>query len=230
MPEVTSNVEFAHKIHEHGQHPSSPPGDRRAQWVEIMEAVVLATVAVVTAWSGYQAAKWDALSEQHYNLSSRTAIASQERATLAGQDRLYDITTFNGWVAARMAGNGKLSAYYERRFRPEYAHAFTAWQKLDPFNNTVAPPGPIFMAEYTSINQQESSRLAKEAESSFEQGVSMRETGDEYVKVTVLLATVLLLTALSQRFEIFGPRVAVGATAFVLLVTATLWILTFPRA
>lgn len=230
MPEVTSNVEFAHKIHEDGHHPSSPTGHQRAQWVEIMEAVVLAIVAVVTAWSGYQAAKWDALSEQHYNLSSRTAVASQERATLAGQDRLYDITTFNGWVAATTAGNGRLSTYYERRFRPEYAKAFIAWQKLDPFNNPLAPPGPIFMAEYTSVNQQESSRLAKEAESSFEQGVSMRETGDRYVKVTVLLATVLLLTALSQRFEIFGPRVAVAATAFVLLVAATLWILTFPRA
>jgi hypothetical protein len=230
MPEVTSNVEFAHKIHEHDHYRSSFTGHRRAQWVEIMEAVVLAIVAVVTAWGGYQAARWDALSSQHYNLSSRTAITSQARATLAGQDRLYDITTFNGWVAARMAGNSKLSAYYQRRFRPEYARAFIAWQKLDPFNNPLAPPGPIFMAEYTNANLQDSSRLATEAETIFEKGVSMRETGDRYVKVTVLLATVLLLTALSQRFEILGPRVAVGATALVLLVTATLWMLTLPRA
>jgi len=230
MTEVTSNVQFAHKIHEHGHHQSSPYSHRQAQWVEIMEAVVLAIVAVVTAWSGYQAAKWDALSTQHYNLSSRTAIASQERATLAGQDRLYDITTFNGWVMATMSGNSKLSVYYERRFRPEYATAFLAWQKLDPLNNPLAPPGPIFMAEYTNVNRQESSRLSQEAQSSFEKAVSMREVGDRYVKVTVLLATVLLLTALSQRFEIFGPRVAVSATAFVLLITATLWISTFPRA
>ena len=58
----------------------------------------------------------------------------------------------------------------------------------------------------------------------------MREIGDRYVKVTVLLATVLLLTALSQRSEIFGPRVAVAVTALVLLITVKLWILTFPRA
>jgi len=230
MPEVTSNVEFAHRIHEHGHTASAASAHGRAQWVEIVEAVVLAIVAVVTAWSGYQAAKWDALSAQHYNLSSRAAIASQERATLAGQDRLYDITTFNGWVAATMAGNKKLSAFYERRFRPEYGTAFIAWQKLDPVNNPLAPPGPIFMAEYKNANAQESSKRGEEAESSFEKAVSMRETGDQYVKVTVLLATVLFLTALSQRFEIFGPRVVVGATAFVLLVTATLWMLTFPRA
>ena len=229
MPEATSNVEFAHKIHELGEH-HSPPTDHRARWVEIVEAVVLATVAVATAWSGYQASKWDALSARHYNLATRTAVASQERATLAGQDVLYDITTFNGWVAARVSGNDKVAEFYQRRFRPEYAAAFAAWQKLDPIHNPSAPPGPIFMPEYTNANKQESANLAEDAKGYFEKGVSMRETGDNYVKVTVLLATVLLLTALSQRFEIFGPRVAVVAVALVLLVISTYWIFAFPRA
>jgi hypothetical protein len=58
----------------------------------------------------------------------------------------------------------------------------------------------------------------------------MRETGDNYVKVTVLLATVLLLTALGQRFEIFGSRAAVVAVALILLVASTYLILTFRRA
>ncbi|MGC1650354.1 MAG: hypothetical protein WA741_31410 [Candidatus Sulfotelmatobacter sp.] len=58
----------------------------------------------------------------------------------------------------------------------------------------------------------------------------MRESGDQYVRITVSLATVLLLTALSQRFDILGPRIAVVAVAFVLLVLSTYWILTFPRA
>jgi hypothetical protein len=229
MPETTSNVEFANKIQEHGRHHPSPT-DHRSQWIEIAEAVVLAVVAVATAWSGYQAAKWDALSAQNYNLASRTTVVSQEKATLAGQDRLYDITTFNGWVAAKISGKDKLATFYQRRFRPEYATAFSAWWKLDPINNPSAPAGPIFMAEYTNANSQESARLAEEAKGHFEKGVDTRDVGDKYVKVTVFLATVLLLTALSQRFEIFGPRVAVVTVAFVLLVMSTYWILTFPRA
>jgi hypothetical protein len=229
MPEATSNVEFAQKIQEHAHH-SSSPASRRAQWVEMVEALVLAIVAVATAWSGYQAAKWDALSSQHYNLASRTTVLSQAKATLAGQDRLYDITTFNAWVAARVAGNDKLAAFYQRRFRPEYAVAFAAWSKLDPLNNLTAPPGPIFMPEYVDANGQESARLAGDANGYFEKAVSMRENGDQYVKITVFLATVLLLTALSQRFDIFGPRVAVVAVASVLLVLSAYWILTFPRA
>src|SRR5882724_10878686 len=101
MSEIVSNVEFAHKIHENGhQHTSSTDG--RARWVEILEAVVLAIVAVATAWSGYQASKWDALSAQYYNLASRTTVLSQEKATLAGQDRLYDIATFDAWASAKV--------------------------------------------------------------------------------------------------------------------------------
>jgi len=229
MPEATSNVEFAQKIHEHSHQHSTPTG-HHAQRVEMVEALVLAIVAVATAWSGYQAAKWDALSSESYNLASRTTVLSEEKATEAGQDRLYDITTFNAWATAKVAGRDKLTEFYERRFRPEYRGAFAAWWKLDPVHNLSAPPGPIFMAEYTNANSQESAKLAEKARGYYEGGVRNREIGDKYVKVTVLLATVLLLTALSQRFESFGPRVAVIAVAFVLLVTNTCWLLTLPRA
>jgi hypothetical protein len=228
MSEAASNVEFAHKIHELGHH-HPVLTDSRARWVEIVEAVVLATVAVATAWSGYQASKWDALSAQYYNLASRTTVLAQEKATLAGQDRLYDITTFDAWVTAKVDHREKLATFYERRFRPEYAIAFSAWWKLDPVNNPLAPPGPTFMAEYKNAKSQESATLGEEAKGHFERGVSTRETGDKYVKVTVLLATVLLLTALSQRFELFGPRVAVVAVAFVLLGISAYWMLTLPR-
>jgi hypothetical protein len=229
MVESTSNVEFAHKVIEHAHHRQSP-AESRTKWVEIAEAIVLAIVATSTAWSGYQAAKWDALSAQNYNLASRTTVLSQEKATLAGQDRLYDITTFNGWVFAKTSGNERLAAYFQRRFRPEYATAFAAWQAFDPFNNQSAPVGPIFMPEYTDANSQESADLAQEAKTYYQNAVSTRETGDKYVRVTVFLATVLLLTALSQRFEILGARVAVVSVACVLLIISTYWVLTYPRA
>lgn len=229
MPEATSNVEFAHRITEEG-HLEKPISDDRAVWAQVVEAALLAIVAVATAWSGYQAAKWGAQSDRNYSLAARTTVMSQQKATLAGQDRLYDIETFNGWVAAKTAQNERLVVLYEHRFRPEYAIAFAAWQKLDPFHDLSAPPGPIFMSEYKNVNEQESATLVEQADAYFEKAVSTREAGDEYVKVTVFLATVLLLTAISQRFENFGPRVAVIVVALVLLAFSTFWILTLPRA
>src|SRR6266404_3374596 len=104
MSEQTSNVELAHKISEQAhRHKSS--SDRRSAWIEIAEATVLAVVAVATAWSGYQATKWDALSNKNYSLAASTNVMAQQRATLAGQDRLYDISSFSGWIAAESAGN-----------------------------------------------------------------------------------------------------------------------------
>jgi hypothetical protein len=229
MVESTSNVEFANKVIEGTRHRPAA-AESRTKWVEIAEAIVLAIVATSTAWSGYQAAKWDALSAQNYSLASRTTVMAQEKATLAGQDRLYDITTFNGWVLAKTSGNAKLAAYFQRRFRPEYATAFAAWQAFDPFNNQTAPVGPIFMPEYKNANGEESAILDQEAKAYYLGAVSTRDTGDNYVRVTVFLATVLLLTALSQRFEILGPRVAVVAVACGLLIISIYWVLTYPRA
>jgi len=229
MSDATSNVELAHKIHEHGHHNMGPMSGR-GRWVEILEAVVLATVAVLTAWSGYQAAKWEALSATNYALATRTSVRAQESLTLAGQDRLYDIVTFNDWLAARSANNMKLAELFQYRFRPEYLVAFTAWQKLDPFNNPAAPAGPIFMPEYVNSNSIQSAKLSLQATGYFNRGVETRENADNHIKVTVILATVLFLTALSQRFEMFGPRMTVVGIAFALLAISLYWVLTFPRA
>lgn len=229
MAEQSSNVEIAHKINEQA-HRHGAGSHRQSPWIEIAEASVLAIVAVATAWSGYQATKWDAVSNQNYSLAASTNMRAQEKATLAGQDRLYDIVTFNGWIAAESADNKKLIVEYERRFRPEYTVAFLAWQKLDPKHNASAPSGPIFMPEYTSSNADESRKLAADAKDYFEKGVNSRESGDHYVKISVFLATVLLLTALGQRFEILGPRIVLLIVAFLLLLISAFWIITFPRA
>jgi hypothetical protein len=229
LAEVGSNIEVAQHIQERGSRRRPPHGDRE-RWIEIAEAIVLAIVAVATAWSGYQAAKWDAQSVRYYHQASRLGVDSQGLTTMAGQDRLYDVTTFNGWLSAKTGGHDELARYYERRFRPEYAKAFAAWQKLDPLNNSSAPPDPILLPEYTNANAAQSETLAHQEEDAFDQGVNAREEGDEYVKITVLLATVLLLTALSQRFHVFGPRAAVVAVAFVLLAASLYSIAMLPRA
>ena len=50
-----ANIEIAHQLNE-PEKQSRFETPRRTEIVEILEAVVLALVAVCTAWSGYQAA------------------------------------------------------------------------------------------------------------------------------------------------------------------------------
>ncbi|HYL27290.1 MAG TPA: hypothetical protein VEW74_05605, partial [Candidatus Nitrosotalea sp.] len=226
MAETKSNVEFAHELSGHSQH-HAPPTPLRV--IGLIEAAVLAVVAVATAWSGYQASKWEGFSAKSYALYERYTVLSQEKINLAAQDRLYDSITFNGWVAAEVAGREKLAAFYERRFRPEYHVAFEAWMRLDPNHNLKAPPGPIFMPQYASANAQAAKQLSAESEKYFESGVDSRDRGDDYVRITVFLATILFLTALSQRFEFAGARVAITVVAAAFLIVSIFWLVTLPR-
>jgi hypothetical protein len=215
MPEsAVSHV--VEKLNERPDH-QARPRSRTEEVIEIIEAVVLALVAVATAWSGYQAARWDGRRAQLYAESDKLKVDVEELNTLAGQERLYDITTFNSWIAAKVGGNQRLAAMFENRFRDEYRKAFTAWLNTDPFNNPKALPGPVFMPEYRSAKREEAKRLNAEATVVFERGTHAGDVGDRYVRITVLLATVLLITAIGQRFRITRVRTGLLITAFLLL-------------
>src|SRR5438128_5813310 len=119
----------------------------RFEAIEIIEAAILAFIAVATAWSGYQAAQWAGKRAEQYAEATRLRINAEGLATLAGQERIYDSDTFNSWLSAKLDGKEKAAEFFERRFRDEYRPAFTAWLKTDPFNNAQAPPGPILITE-----------------------------------------------------------------------------------
>ena len=205
-------------------------GDRHARLVEILEAIVLAVVAVATAWSGYQAAKWDGRQAHLYGLSSRYRFEGSEASTRGGQLEIYDSTTFSFWLQATTAGSTATAEAFEKRFRPEFRRAFDAWLETDPFHNPKAPPGPIVMPQYHNAELEAASASNTKASAAFEEGTTAREQGDRYVRNTVLLATVLFLVALAQRFTVRGVRVSLIGVSAVLLVLALYFVATYPTA
>ena len=70
-------------------------------------------------------------------------------------------------------------------------------------------------------------RQASEAQSA---GTHAREEGDRYLRNTVLLATVLFLTALAQKFRVHSVRLGLLVLCAVLLAIALFFIATYPRA
>jgi hypothetical protein len=110
-----------------------------------------------------------------------------------------------------------VAEFFERRFRDEYRLAFTAWLKTDPFNNSQAPIGPIFMPDYHNAKHEQFLSLSKQAADVAEQGTKSGETGDHYVRITVFLAAVLLITAIGQRFHFRAVRVGLMILAWLLL-------------
>ena len=86
------------------------------------------------------------------------------------------------------------------------------------------------MREYTNANAQASAQLNAEANRYFDNGMTMRANSEEYVRVTVFLAVVLLLTAIGQRLQKSWPRAVLVTVAFILLSSSAYHLLTLPRA
>jgi hypothetical protein len=226
MPDTT-NVETADR--------QSEPEDagrqrgRRHELVEVAEVLILAIVAVMTAWTGLQAAKWDGQQSLLYGQANRDRFAADAASTLAGQQLSADASLFTAWLQARAAGDKDLQATYVRRFTPEYRDAFQAWLKTDPFMNPAAPPGPGYMPTYRNPNQDAAKRLNAQAADAFDRGTKARENAEKYVRNTVLFASVLFLIALGQRFKAARGRIAIGIVAFGLLTFTVVSALELPR-
>ena len=219
-----TNIEVAHHLNEAKAH-----GHYEGSHLEIFEAIVLALVAIATAWSGYQAARWDGQQSILYGRASKLRIEAQGIAARGNQVQMYDGLTVAEWIKAEASGNSKLAALFENRLFPEFRPAFEAWKATDPIHNPAAPVGPTLMPQYKNAAADQAKKLDQEASEAFDTGTEAREHADQYVRVTVTLATVLLLAALSQRFKTTQIRAVLIALAFLLLLAPLFRILSLPR-
>jgi hypothetical protein len=217
MPEGLSTQEVGKEI---GERSRSSQGDRtQTRRISIIEAILLSLVALMAAWSGFAAAKWS--TESRVRLADASTERSKaNRANLQAMSlRNFDSTTFEAWFAAFTIGNKQAEAIAERRFRPQFGVAFDAWRATHPETNPHAPKGPTYMPQYREPGLQEAKALDSQATEDFADGSDAGETSDEYVRVTVFLASVLFLVGISTQFAIRGVRyalVGVGAAMLVL--------------
>ena len=198
------------------------------RWLEVVAAIMLGVVAVATAWSGYQGARWGGVQTIKYSQATAKRVESTRAGTLAGQDRLFDVSLFNEWLDATYNDETRLANAYEKRFRPEFRPAFEAWLATDPFNNPNAPPGPLYMPEYLDSLNVQSIQLEAEAAAVFEEGKAAYQQSTAYLLNTVFLATVLLFITISQRFEWMPIKIVVLSIALLMLLLGLYRLITFP--
>ena len=211
MPEGGgSNIEVAHHLSE----PKEQSEYRMPQAVEIAEAIVLAIVAITTAWSGYQAALWTGHQSKLYGVAGRLRVqAARSRSTPPTTSVCTTPPRWRSGCRPKPTGRRSSPTCMSVASSLSFVPAFEAWKKTDPLNNPNAPPGPFHMPEYRNSKAEESARLTQQSSDTFEQGDLARHHADDYVRETVMLATVLLLTAISQRFKIRGVRIGLIVVA-----------------
>jgi hypothetical protein len=85
------------------------------------------------------------------------------------------------------------------------------------------------MPDYHNAKHEQFLSLNKQAAETADRGTKSGETGDQYVRITVFLATVLLITAIGQRFRFKAVRVVFMILASLLLCLPLWQLLVLPR-
>jgi hypothetical protein len=231
VPEGLSATEVGKELGEHAQHAAHDLGTRahrHARTLSIFEAVLLSVVTLTAAWSGYSAAKWSTDS----SLKLAKASATRTKANRAYQQsltlRTQDAADFNAWFAAYLGRDKNGERVAERRFRPQYDVAFRAWLATKPFTNPNAPKGPQYMPQYRPTGAALSKALDARADAYYAEGEHAAVTGDKYIRVTVVLASVLFLVGISSHFPAVSIRTGLVVVGLGLLTFAAVEILQLP--
>ena len=216
MPERLSASEVGKEIGEHAN--QTDLHERRDRLISITEAVLLSLVALLAAWSGYAAAKWSTQSRVELATASSLRIDGNRADENAFELRNFDASTFNAWFTAYTVGNKTAMRLAEHRFRPEFKVAFDAWRATKPETNPKAPRGPTYMPQYKQPGVVEGRALDDRAKAAFVDGEKDGSTADKYIRLTVVLASILFLVGISTHFPLRGIRYGLVGLGIALLV------------
>jgi hypothetical protein len=229
VPEGLSPVEAGRGLQEHVELDEEEREKRRNRTISIIEASLLAIVAVLAAYSGWAAAKWS--TESSLSLARASADrAEANAATLEALNTLnFDVTAFNAWFTAYVAGDRTSMAIAAKRFTPNFNRAFEAWLATNPATNPNAPPGPTYMPQYQQPAKAQAAALNAEATAEYTKGEKAGSTADNYIRTTVYLATVLFLAGLGGHFGYHVIRYGLATVGIGILGVAIAVLATSPK-
>jgi hypothetical protein len=239
VPEGLSPSEVGKEIAEHHKKAAETEQEQeggsaaelkgRDRVITIIEAILLAVVAVLAAWSGFAAAKWGTEASLQLAKASAARTEANRAAYQAADLKNFDSLTFNAWFTAYVAKNKTAMRVAEFRFRPDFLVAFNAWMKTHPFTNPNAPKGPTYMPEYRQPELAQANRLDAVADAHYALGETAGGNSDGYVRTTVYLATVLFLVGISGHFRVRAARLGLIGIGGVILVFSSVLLLLAPK-
>ena len=189
--------------------------------------MLLALAAVATAWSGYQATRWNG---EQAKASSRTnAMRSTPRAPRARRAQTQvDVATFIQWVDAYALKRTELSDFYFKRFRKEFRPAVVAWLATKPLENPNAPLTPFAMPQYKLAATAEARRLDAEAEISSATVRQDIQRSSNYVLGVVLFSVALFFAGTATRLGHVRLRTVSLTLGCIVFLGTLIWIATSP--
>lgn len=196
--------------------------------VELAAAVLLSVAAVATAWSSYQATRWNGESTKAGARTNALRIQAAREQGRAEAQTQVDVATFTQWVDAYARHEKRLAAFYYARFRPEFAPAVTAWVATRPLRTPDAPLTPFAMPEYRLAAADAARRMDAEAQTGAAEVQRNIQRASNYILAVVLFAVVLFFAGMGVKLRAARLRTAMVAFASVLFLGTLAWVATFP--
>jgi hypothetical protein len=206
---------------------SAVPGNRLAR-LELLATVLLALATVATAWSSYQASRWNAEQAKAAAGANALRIASSTSDALANSQTQVDVATFSSWADAYAHGDTMLADFYLRRFRPEFKPAVTAWIATRPLRNPKAPLTPFAMPEYRLAAREEARQEDARAAAFTATALRNVQRSTNYILCAVLFAAALFFAGMSARLQSTAMRRILLGLGLVVFLGTLGWLATFP--
>jgi len=200
----------------------------RIDRVEIVATVLLALAAVATAWSSYQASRWNGEQAKAFSRGNTARIESTRASGLADAQSQIDVATFTQWANAYALGEKQLADFYFRRFRLEFKPAVEAWIATRPLRNAAAPLTPFAMPEYKLAARAEADRMQTEADAYSAAGRTDVQRATNYVLAVVMFAVALFFAGMTTKLRARRLQIVhlgLGAANFI---GAVVWLATQP--
>jgi hypothetical protein len=196
--------------------------------VEVAATILLALAAVATAWSSYQATRWNGEQAKTSGRVNKTRIEAARASDLANAQQQVDVATFMQWVDSYARGETKLVNFYRERFREEFRPAFNAWVATKPLKTEGAPLTPFAMPQYRLAAKAEAERLDGTAEELSAQVRRNIQRASNYVLGVVLFAVALFFAGMSTKLTAPGLRKTMLGVGYVLFLATVVWIASSP--
>ena len=190
---------------------------------ETIVLIVLSITAVLTAWCGFQSAKWSGEMSVAFSEASSSRIEAARQSGIANAALQADLTIWGVYVQARAQGDTALATYVEKRFTDHFRVAYRAWSAQGE-----PTAGPFKMKEYVPPGTTEAAAADQRADRRFAEALVYNERGDNYALLTVLFALVLFFAAASTRLvRPIAQQILLGV-AIIFLIAAMVILATFP--
>jgi hypothetical protein len=196
--------------------------------LEIAATALLAAAAVATAWSSYQANRWNGEQSKAAGRTNALRIDAARQQGLAQAQTQVDVATFTEWVNAYAHHEQLLVDFYSRRFRPEFKRAVTAWTATRPLKNPHAPLTPFAMPQYRLAATAEADRLDAAAEKSAATVRRYIQRSTNYVLAVVLFAVALFFAGISTKLGSDRLKIVLLGLGWALFLGALIWLGTSP--